>query len=240
MSTYREIVYMVLDELKLESDDAYYTQDHVIFLINKYRALLLKQRYSDLRRTIPLSNFNTLCLTLGTFGGDVCGSGTYLRSLDTIPHLLDLSGIYSLTKVVPDLMVEKEIAFVNEGRFKYVGNNKWTSRYLYATLSRDHYLYIKSANPQFRYLSSVKFSSVFENPIEAARFSCSADECGCNPEPCDIMDRDLRLQEDLVPQVISLCVNELAKGVYNPEDKMNNASDDLSEVNMKVRNETVD
>ena len=39
MSTYREIVYMVLDELKLESDDAYYTQDHVIFLINKYRAL---------------------------------------------------------------------------------------------------------------------------------------------------------------------------------------------------------
>lgn len=34
--------------------------------------------------------------------------------------------------------------------------------------------------------------------------------------------------------------HELAKGVYNPEDKMNNVSDDLSEVNMKVRNETVD
>jgi hypothetical protein len=42
MTTYRELVYMVLDELKAKSDDFYYTEDHIIFLLDKYRAFLLK------------------------------------------------------------------------------------------------------------------------------------------------------------------------------------------------------
>jgi hypothetical protein len=42
MSTFRDIVYMIMDELKLSSDDSYYTEDHIIFLISKYRAFLLK------------------------------------------------------------------------------------------------------------------------------------------------------------------------------------------------------
>ena len=50
MSTYRELVYLVLDELKGTSDDFTYTEDHIIFLLNKYRAFLLKQKYSDIRK----------------------------------------------------------------------------------------------------------------------------------------------------------------------------------------------
>ena len=40
--TYREIVYMILDEIKSVSDDAFFTEDHVIFLAGKIRAFLLK------------------------------------------------------------------------------------------------------------------------------------------------------------------------------------------------------
>jgi len=40
--TYKEIIYLILDELKMSSDDSYYTEDHVKFLCNKYRTLLLK------------------------------------------------------------------------------------------------------------------------------------------------------------------------------------------------------
>ena len=43
MSTYREIVYMCLDEIKMVSDDSYFNQDHIIFLADKYRAFLLKK-----------------------------------------------------------------------------------------------------------------------------------------------------------------------------------------------------
>ena len=64
MSKYRDIVYMVLDELKIHSDDASFTEEHILFLINKYRAFILKQRYSDKRKEVPQSNYQTLCLDL--------------------------------------------------------------------------------------------------------------------------------------------------------------------------------
>ena len=45
MSTYREVVYMCLDLLKVNSDDSYFTEDHVIYLLNKFRSLVLKKKY---------------------------------------------------------------------------------------------------------------------------------------------------------------------------------------------------
>ena len=64
MNTLREMVYMVIDQLKNLSDDSYYTEEHIIYLLNKYRALLLKQRYSDVKRQVPESNYQTICIDL--------------------------------------------------------------------------------------------------------------------------------------------------------------------------------
>ena len=60
MASYRELVYAVLDELKLSVDDSYFTEDHCIFLLNKYRGMILKQQYKDVKKEIPESNFQTL------------------------------------------------------------------------------------------------------------------------------------------------------------------------------------
>jgi hypothetical protein len=60
MTTYRELVYMVLDELKAKSDDFYYTEDHIIFLLEKYRAFLLKQKYRTPKSVVLNSNFMTI------------------------------------------------------------------------------------------------------------------------------------------------------------------------------------
>ena len=35
MNTLREMVYMVIDQLKNLSDDSYYTEEHIIYLLNK-------------------------------------------------------------------------------------------------------------------------------------------------------------------------------------------------------------
>ena len=40
MRTYRQLIYLVLDELKLMSDDSSFTEDHIIFLLSKYRAFI--------------------------------------------------------------------------------------------------------------------------------------------------------------------------------------------------------
>jgi hypothetical protein len=42
MATYREITYLILDELKTNSDDSFFEREHVLFLMDKYRAFLLK------------------------------------------------------------------------------------------------------------------------------------------------------------------------------------------------------
>jgi hypothetical protein len=42
MSTYREMIHMVLDELKVISDDSHFQEEHVMFLLDKYRGFLLK------------------------------------------------------------------------------------------------------------------------------------------------------------------------------------------------------
>ena len=84
---------MVLDELKLSSDDAQFTEDHVMFLLNKYRTFLLKQKYSDIKKQIPESNYQTICLDLiqvPAILGEPCEGGTYLRSKEKIPFLMQI------------------------------------------------------------------------------------------------------------------------------------------------------
>ena len=59
MSTYRELVYLVLDELKGTSDDFTYTEEHIMFLLSKSRAFLLKQKYNDIMR--PYEKYGLIC-----------------------------------------------------------------------------------------------------------------------------------------------------------------------------------
>lgn len=222
MSTFREIVYMCLDELQLSSDDATFNEDHIIFLANNYRAFLLKKNYTDLKKEIPDSNYQELCLNLEVvkgIEGDDC-SETYLRSTEKIPDTLPVGNPRITTK---DFMVG-EITFVSKERIRYVGHNKFLKNIVYATLGPDGKLYLKSSNPQMLYLESVIFSGIFENPAEAAELSCEGKQEGS----CDILDSSFPLEEALVPLMIELIVKEISGALYRSADEENNANDDLT------------
>lgn len=228
-TTYRSLVYLVLDELKLSTDDSYFTEDHIIFLLSKYRGALLKQQYKDIKKEIPESNFQTLCLKLITvpaISGEECEGGTYLRSEEKIPFLINIStpNIYS------EDFYQGEITYVSRERMKYVGYNKWLSNIIYASIGPDNYLYLKSFNPQYYYLESVKFTGVFEDPEIASELECNKESA------CDILDKTFPLEEALIPQVVQFVVKELSGSIYKPEDKSNNASDDLSNIATYLRN----
>ena len=60
MSTYRELVYIILDQIRATSDDSLYNDAHISYLIDKYRSMLLKQKYSDVRKRIPSSTLKQL------------------------------------------------------------------------------------------------------------------------------------------------------------------------------------
>lgn len=230
MSTYRELVYLVLDELKLSADDSYYNEEHILFLITKARGLLLKQQYKDVKKEIPESNFQTLCLDLiqvPAIAGEPCEGGTYLRSKEKIPFLMNIF----TPRVYTEDYYQGDITYVSRERMKYVGYNRWLPNIIYASIGPDNYLYFKSFNPQYLYLEKVRLTGIFEDPEKAAEFECDKSE-----ELCDVLDMTFPLEEALIPQVIQLVVKELTGSIYKPKDGENNASDDLSELAAFIRN----
>lgn len=226
MSTYKELIYMVLDELKLYSDDASYTEEHVMFLLDKYRAFLLKQRYSDVKKQIPESNYQTICLDLievPAISGEPCEGGSYLRSKEKIPFLMKIGN----PKVYPVDYYQGEITYVSRERMRYVGYNKYLKNIIYASIGPDNYLYFKSFNPQYLYLEKARMTGIFEDAVAASELQCKEDKA------CDILDREFPMESALVPPMIELVVKELLGAEYRPKDETNDAKDELSEVASK-------
>lgn len=229
MAKYKEIVSMVLDGLKITSDDSIFTEEHIIFLAGRYRSFLLKQRYyTDLKKQIPESNYQTLCLSLErieAIEGLPCIGGYYLRTTKPVPDLLPFGNSRFYTSAS---YFKGDITMVSKDRFKYVGSNKYMQNILYACLGPDSYVYITSSNPQFLYLegdNKLKVTGIFENAEEASNLEC--DNQG-NPETCDILDRDFPMEDALIAPLIELITKELSPSIVVPEDKENNADDDLS------------
>lgn len=227
MSTYREIVYMVLDELKEHSDDAYYTEDHIVYLVNNIRAALLEKKYPNNKKDIPSENYIELCLDLvedNLIDGSPC-SATVLKSTKKIPSLLRVG----YPKIYPeDYFSSGHITWVSMERFRYAGDgNKWLQNMIYATRGTDSHLYLKSKNPQFIYITKAKIHGVFSDPKEAYKMSCEDDSA------CDILDKQFPLESNLIQLCIQMAVSELTGQRYAPEDKANNAEDDLAKVQVK-------
>lgn len=228
MNTYRQLVYMVIDELKGETDDFTFTEDHVMFLLSKYRAFLLKQRYADIKKPIPESNYQTLCLELietPAIAGVPCEGGTYLKTKAKIPFTMKIG----TPKVYPsDYFQGSNITYIERDRMRYIGYNKYMGNIIYCALGPDNYLYLQSvSNPQFLYMKSIKFTGVFEDPEAASELECNEDG-----KICDIIDKEFPIEEALVPPLIELVVKELRQAEYSPADEKNNANDDLDNVAM--------
>ena len=229
--TYREIAYMCLDQLKVASDDSYYTIDHILFLISKIRALLLKQTYSNIKKEIPQSNYQTICLDLmqvPAITGEPCEGGTYLRSKEKVPSTMTIGTniVYPI-----DFYQGTHITYVSRERMRYVGTNKWLKNIIYTSKGPDGYLYFKSSNPQFLYLEKVRMTGIFEDPDKAAELECNSN----NNLECDVLDREFPLEEGLVASVIELVIKYLSGAVYRPKDQENDANDDLSDLVAFIR-----
>lgn len=225
MSTYRELTNMVLDELKIISDDSHFQEEHVIFLLDKYRSLILKQKYEKEKQEMPESNYQTICLDLEkipSYDGDVCGGRGYLRSKQKIPTLMYMTQ----PKVGTTDYFSGNIEYTNRDRFKYTGNNKYLQNIIYSTIGPGDKLYVKSSNPQAYYLDKVTLTGIFEDSSKAAELACEkdGDEDG---SACDVLDKSFPLEEALIPNLIQAVVKELGAALYNAEDDQNNANDEL-------------
>lgn len=230
MALYREIVYLVLDEIKSTNGDSNVTEEHVIFLANQYRLFLLEQKKKkDGESELSSANQQTICLNLEKTEAipdlEYC-NGIYLRSIEEIPDLLNENSANVYIHDYFSIMT----ALVSKDRFKYVGNNKYMRNIIYCTLGADNHLYFKSVNPQFKYLKTAKLTGIFEDSQAAAELACDKEG-----NKCDILDQAFPLEADLIPQMIELIVKELLGVNYRPKDTVNNDMDDLADLAAFVR-----
>ena len=227
MATFGEITYMVLDILKERADDAYYTEEHIIFLARTFRNFLIERKYKNTRNStwqaMSDENKQEICLDLEATEllPDGC-SGSWLRSVQEIPDTL---GGTDAKMYVVNNMLHSMVTFIPAERMPYVGYNKWLKNIIYAAKGADGHVYLNSNNPRFMYLKQAKMEAVFSDPEEAAALACDAEEGG----KCDILSQKFPLEEALVPSCIEMIVQELLGSRYAPEDKGNDAKDGLGE-----------
>ena len=222
----KEIVYMILDELKMASDDSFFNEDHIIFLCKKYRSLLIKKEQDKNKIIGDISSdfeIQEICLDLeeiDAFGG-VCWDAPKLRTTKPIPKILDG---YKPRVHLEDYYYKDALTFVSRDKMKSVGNNPYLKNLIYASIGPDLHLYLTSSNLQFIHLKKLRISAIFEDFDLAAEYLCDRTE----GESCDILEADFPLRDYLVPPLVELVVRELSGLKYQPRDEKNNANDDLS------------
>lgn len=223
MATYREIVYFCNDKLKMFSNDSTFTAEHIIFLADSYRALLLDRRYRDARKgEVPRKNYQEICMNLiqvPAIPGTDC-YGIYLRTEKKLPVPMNI-GIRHFYPV--DYFNSEHISYVPMERMPYVGHNRWLQNIIYITQGPDGYLYLKSYNPQFLYLKKIRTEAVFQNASEATKFLCSNTDI-----PCDILDLEFPIEDVLITPLVQMIVQDIAGDKYQPSDQVNNSKDDMS------------
>lgn len=230
----KEIVYMVLDLAKAAtSDDSYFNEDHVIFLLKKYRSFLIKKEQEKQKATTDIASefeYQQICLDLEkvpAIDGEPCTGGYYLRTTKKIPKILE----DNQPRVYPvDFYQGINISYIPRDRMRYVGTNKFLQNIIYVSLGPDLHLYLSSSNLQFLYLKKLRMSAVFEDFDDISCYLCDGDG---NSKACDVLDEVFPIREYLVPTLMELVVKELTSAKYQPVDEHNNAADDISKVSTK-------
>lgn len=226
MATYRELTYLVLDEIKAISDDSTITEEHALFLLNYYRNYIIQQKIkADGIASLNQTNSQTICLDLEAsrlIPDEGACSDTVLKSIQEIPSLA--SGTQA--KAYPiNYLLGTNMSMVSKDRFKFVGHNKYMQNIIYVTLGEDNHIYCKSSNPQFQYLKQLKVSGIFDDAAKAGELSCTQEG-----KSCDIMDTDFPLESDLIPTLVEATVKELSAAMWRQSDNENNANDDLADL----------
>lgn len=227
MATFRQLVYLVSDEMKNVSDDSIINNEHILFVLDKYRAYIMKQYYENIKRKIPASAYQTICLNLEEYSDGICSCG-YLRSIEDVPDLMPIGSVTYLSNDI----VNPNFSNVSEERFKYAGSGKYAGNTIYANINEK--LYLKSNNPLFMNLEKIQLRGVFEDSAMAAELACDRNtEDGL----CDPLDSEFPMEAALIPSVVELTLKELLGAAYRPADNDNNANDDLSDLrNFITRN----
>lgn len=205
--TYREFVYLVFDELKILSDDKLWEPDHVIVMLHKYRALLIKQRYSHKKMDIPRIFFQEYEVNFRL------DEGFSYETLEPIPEILNLNG-YTLSTFIRHYSSKNKLEIISPERIKNLIRNKWTNKIDYFAISHKGIALINSTDPTDTQGKFIFLNAIFEDPSLVF------------PKSENILDQLIPCEASMITEIMEMCTKELGTFDKVTGDTINNAADD--------------
>lgn len=233
--TYREIIYIINDLCKEFSDDATYTEDHILFLINKYRGALLSQHLTK-KIIVPRANYQTINVQLNPLSSDT-QNVVQLKSNIAVPDLLPIGNpvittntYYTSTTSVDTTQTEEhvlnmplDVNLISSERMRWVGYQKHLDKILYCSIDpQTKYMFAKTSKKYLDfdlYSLEISITGVFDDAVSASKL---------HPDFNDLFDMEFPLESSMVPNLIQAVMKDLVGANYRPKDDINNATDDLS------------
>jgi hypothetical protein len=215
---YKDVVYMISDELKLNPDDSDFNEEHILTQIDRYRSFLLKQKYADIKKDIPLQNYQLIRVAL-----PVSTTNTVFQSNELIPKIMSIGN----TRVYNDSYYDENFIFTTKDRMKWVGYQQFTPNFIFCSIDPNHKLSVLCKNntlltnllPTNNPNKIIYIYAIFEESIDA-------NDTKYGTADIDILDKEFPLEESLISPLTQMVVKELSVGLTVPNDTINNANSD--------------
>jgi len=227
MATANQLIYNIRELFNKDNDDSSLSDSHILFLITTWRNRLVAENYRKGRN----SDVN-LIQDLGVVEMEEVDSAEncnisvgckIMRSklplprpieIDTKPLITWIGGLKKRGNLYEKTAHQYQL--VPWARLSWVTEQKWTSHLPYAAI-KGGYLYVINKTA----LSAINVQGIFEEPIDAARFTT------CEGTPCYTNNSRYPIDSSMIPLITELLfTKELAYFARSAKDNTNDNKDD--------------
>lgn len=213
MATRAELIFNIKELLKEHTDDSLIIDEQVLFQIKSFRALFIRQLYSDRAKEFDQSATQSFCMDMEKVDAGLCGVNTncyVLRSTKKIPDLLSIKGRSTLISVGPPIIGMEPHELVDYTEVNSCMDDPYSST---AAFVQDGYIYIVGKEPSFILIKCVNVTGIFDDPDLLEEFEL-CETCGTtSTSSCYDEEASFPVPGHLIP----LITEEVMKGYLRTE-----------------------
>lgn len=220
MATGYELIYDIKEKLGLNTDDSKFSNELILFQIERARGALIKRNYSRNFKVIPESLKQLVELDLELVDdNDYASLDTILCSTVTLPLLIE-SNILNMSILV-DGGSYTDLKFIKVApeRFPYVGLDVAVPNIIYYTIDYDYKLRLKSFYNKYKLLSKARFYGIFMHPEKAWEQHPDYDVS------IDFLDTEYPMDAESSFEISNIVMQSLLPLLKVPLDTNNNANE---------------